>query len=472
MPDTADQPPPKPGQVPEETKPENGQARVPKEILPKLQRKSAPKVCYSSKDYIEQLRTIHFALLAVSAGLLLLILSARPFDPQKASLQMEGILWLKGVWTPDKLAANFPVGDSGNASNGNEPLFPLTDPLGARLNGWRGEGSQIVPIEAPQPGEFIYLEEDWSFPDTLDYFRLWWNALGRQGFRFSSVQGITLGPTCTTTDSRVRCEIVEGTRASARPDANWLHIQISPVMGRAGNGYALSGYVTDQQREFGLHLNIPILHLTINSVSQQAILTRLPDAKPGNFATSFPDLYQATNGPLQYLDLVDVQKHLNEDRAASSGEVFEVLGLKIPTEQITGWGPAVILCILLYLYVYLRALKSPLEPSDDAWNVGWFAACESFLPRSIYFVTVWVLPGAAVLLLAKHALSQRLQQTPFRWHQGAGAIRELFSFARDFPAVPFIIIGCMISLLLGYLNWSNRPRIRMEPAPSRSQLFE
>jgi hypothetical protein len=53
-----------------------------------------------SKDFVEHLRTVHFALIAVSAGLILLVLSARKYDAIVALVQIEEIIDLQKQWSP------------------------------------------------------------------------------------------------------------------------------------------------------------------------------------------------------------------------------------------------------------------------------------------------------------------------------------------------------------------------------------
>lgn len=443
-------------------------------FLSKVRANRKVLITYVSKDYVEQLRTVHFALLTVSAGLLLLILSVKPYDPQKAVLQLEAILRLKQLWTPDKLFANLPMGDSGTAVLGPE-VFSFADSLSLQLTE-AGHKPLLIPIEAPPPGDFIFEDNPMPFPDTLDHFSLWWKALKDKGFKFDLASELKIGGYCDALVYGPRCEIVYNARSSNRDVDKSEKVSIEPII----SGGNLIGRVDARSARSlregaflpnGLRVLIPVLQHTTSVVKQEAALKAVsPDATPGDFATSFPDLYQATRSLLQYEELPDILKHLTAE--SSNAEVFEALGLKIPAEQVTSWGTVVILCIQLYLFVYLRGLKRPLQPSDEAWGVGWFAASESLLPRSIFFVTVWILPALTVILLARHALEQRFQLTPFRFNHGAGKISEFFAFAHDFPAVPFIILGCVLALALGYLDWFNRPRVETESEPSHSQLFE
>jgi hypothetical protein len=59
-----------------------------------------------SKDFVEHLRTVHFTLIIVSTGLLLLLISSKPYNAVTALVQIEEILELKRAWSPLWLAAH------------------------------------------------------------------------------------------------------------------------------------------------------------------------------------------------------------------------------------------------------------------------------------------------------------------------------------------------------------------------------
>ena len=54
-----------------------------------------------SKDFVEHLRTVHFALIAISAGLILLVLSSKQYNAVTALVEAEEILDLKKQWSLD-----------------------------------------------------------------------------------------------------------------------------------------------------------------------------------------------------------------------------------------------------------------------------------------------------------------------------------------------------------------------------------
>lgn len=346
----------------------------------------------------------------------------------------------------------------------------------------------LVRLTPPSEKEFTwYLAESsegnprrlYSIPTTLRTFAAWWKALGAERYRFVHVMTISTGCKFDESPDEYTCEVIDLRRLGQREKAILGDLDNLPRSAEARTYFDLMvGGIPEQIRlsalidGYGTKTNVElrVAGYLEGRVSQSDVLDLFPGSPEGDLETSFSDLYQATAG-VQSLEFDRILDYLDTNNTNSS-EVFEIFGLKMPAGQVTGWGTGVILCIQLYLFVYLRDLKRPLEPRDDAWNVGWFGAKEALIPRAIFFVTVWILPTLTVVLLAKHPLEQRLELTPFRFHQGAGTIREFFAFVHDFPAVWFMALGCSLSLLLGWLNWFNRPCVRVETGSSRSQLFE
>jgi hypothetical protein len=62
---------------------------------------STPVPSHWSKDFVEHLRTVHFALIAVSVGLILLVLSSSQYNAVTALVQVQEILDLKRQWSSD-----------------------------------------------------------------------------------------------------------------------------------------------------------------------------------------------------------------------------------------------------------------------------------------------------------------------------------------------------------------------------------
>ena len=53
-----------------------------------------------SKDFVEHLRTVHFALVTISVGLIV-VLSSTKYDPKVAYVQLEDIISLRNQWRTD-----------------------------------------------------------------------------------------------------------------------------------------------------------------------------------------------------------------------------------------------------------------------------------------------------------------------------------------------------------------------------------
>src|SRR5260370_14734741 len=58
-----------------------------------------------SKDFVEHLRTVHFALITVSVGLVLLIVSSRPYSPAAAITQLEVLEDAASSWDVNRMLA-------------------------------------------------------------------------------------------------------------------------------------------------------------------------------------------------------------------------------------------------------------------------------------------------------------------------------------------------------------------------------
>ncbi len=64
---------------------------------------------HSSRKYVEHLRMTHFALIAAAAGLIALVLTAKPYDARRALTQVQEFLELKRQWSTDWVPASVPL---------------------------------------------------------------------------------------------------------------------------------------------------------------------------------------------------------------------------------------------------------------------------------------------------------------------------------------------------------------------------
>jgi hypothetical protein len=330
----------------------------------------------------------------------------------------------------------------------------------------------LLRLIPPSDKEIVWLPFQGSgyvngrVPETLIDFINWWNHLGVTPH--PAAQVATIRNTCTLRSTLFsKCEVLDvgelkdDTRSlSTRAWYKWF--SHDPTV-------ELSGV----DPMFG-EIDFVVLQYFTIALSQRNVISAL-GVRPGDFSLSFPDLNRAIYGAGN-LDLDGLSRYLQAN--VSTSEVFEAFGLKIPSQQVTTWGTLVVLCIQLYLYMYLRGLKNPLEPSDKAWDVGWFAVNDALLPRSIFFITVFLLPVITVFMLTKHFVDQRTGNGAYDWLSQRYAFPQRYGMSRLrvflalSPEVLVVILPFCISVVLGYLSWRNRPRVGREAATSRRQLFE
>jgi hypothetical protein len=149
-----------------------------------LKRRSTnPAIVHWSKDFVEHLRTVHFALVAVSVGLILLL--SRSSSP--ALGQIRQVIELRKQWPPEWLSY-IPEAETVHLKNFlHLPQKPLGD---AWRISWRQSEQVCVTVDEKRPGNGSVVclkfplhncvgggEEFFEFPTTLAEFRGWWAQL-------------------------------------------------------------------------------------------------------------------------------------------------------------------------------------------------------------------------------------------------------------------------------------------------------
>jgi hypothetical protein len=195
-------------------------------------------------------------------------------------------------------------------------------------------------------------------------------------------------------------------------------------------------------------------------LGQDSLTRFFADWRVGTFKNSFRDLDQAGH-EFANLDLDEVQKILDTD-AAKGAEVFEVLGIKIPVEQVTAWGSAIIIGIQIYLLIFLKQLSGKLRSDDPGWDVPWVGMDMSRFAKSVFLVTLVILPITAVALLNGRAYV---------------AWRKILSPDKGWPRfldrVEPYSLGLIVvaSVCLGILSWHYRPKLEPQEPPTPTPLF-
>jgi beta-lactamase family protein len=111
-----------------------------------------------SKDFVEHLRTVHFALLAISAGLILLVLSSKEYNAINALVELQEIINLKQQWSPKWVLKQAQY--SGSIDIGISPL-----------------GSKALPPPpAPIPTTPLVDRTAWGFLSSQQTISTNWNT--------------------------------------------------------------------------------------------------------------------------------------------------------------------------------------------------------------------------------------------------------------------------------------------------------
>lgn len=411
-----------------------------------------------SKDLVEHLRTVHFALVTVSVGLLI-ILSSTAYDRKAAASQMTTVINIKELWTGglmkfDKLRDFDP--DAGDAVGYSPSFVAVSDDPRLKKQQFRFAfptpdlyECDKLTVALPDPGPPIYLYTHISnvvVPVTIQDFRSWWDSLSspdsqllldsvasiaRKGEVFDAHGGGgQLGSLKITSTEPTSSGIpLSMETPCSATTSSWVPV----TLGGDNGSYRFEFYLAGFKRVV---------------VTQQWLSTVIPGGvKPGSFRESFPDLAQAIRDR-EGMKMETLAPELYDD-AAKGTEAFEAFGMKFPGEQVTLWGIIVLVGVQLYLFTYLRQLYQKLTADDPGWDVPWIAMDESYLARILLFISLIVLPTCAALLVAVRALGEHISH-------------EYFSI---WVKLGFVLTGVSLSILLCGLCWRVRPILSKPVAP-------
>jgi hypothetical protein len=145
-------------------------------------------VTHWSAPFVEHLRTVHFALISVSAAVVLLVLTAKPYNPSVALTAIEKILAIKKEWGPDFIRQ---IGQSAPFTNSDKSTstWELSSSSASREIPCAPQGGDLdlaFICEIPRTwtvGGFVSQDprvfSPLVFPNTLAEFRDWWNSLAK-----------------------------------------------------------------------------------------------------------------------------------------------------------------------------------------------------------------------------------------------------------------------------------------------------
>jgi hypothetical protein len=414
------------------------------------------------KDYLKHLRTVHFALITVST--ILIVLSSSPSKTNvEVAREQNGqirelmhkleVSWL-GDYSSDAVAKYQRNARSGD---GEPPSFPAVmihpgdvDTVEYAFEApYEGHQNVVLPIRIEKRNWALVSNElirqrsqrdkqwasDWPDdfripgqlnrkPTTLQDFRIYWDNLGTSDLyleiphglasaAYVEFNGLLMVPTTnikfSKTGEHAYCELVLKKLDEAHREILTHQLGFNGTsdyyysVGRPAHPGRIEADFDASDRSPIETLIVPADNFTqkVEFDGQGALIAHTPQEwhwKHGKFAQVFESLADITK---TYETLPpDVIDDVLASEEARYGESFQALGIKFPAENTTLWGILIIFVIQIYLLVQSREFDLKHHRAAAEAEVAWVALYPSAFARLLTFISICVLPAAAVVFMA------------------------------------------------------------------------
>jgi hypothetical protein len=455
--------------------------------LPPVMASSAPQPVHWSKDFVEHLRTVHFALIAVSAGLIALILSARTYNPAVAARELAEIRQLQDQWSRRWVGSNtlFDVMSSikvnircRSALRISIPREPNTRALLGTVVDRGKKTRTVIAVTLPTATWFtsgnlrdsvayspISGPELTLFPKHLSSFREWWDSLN--GNNRSVLIPFTMEAEGMGPPGGTRTLLLEEEPNMVLPNSQPFALTLAE--------YSDSDIQAILSARVAGIFSFKVCSLGKLPIKQDDFTKIFPDWRTGNYRAAFYDLDEAAReyGSLSF----DQVSTLLAADSSKTQDVLEVFGMKFPAGQITFWGDILILNVQLYFLVYLRRLSGKLNRDDSGWDVPWIGMDSSMPSRMMSYASFVILPVVAAVFVgwqgAIRAASDGLERTD-RWYWFHLRQGWSWSYAVRLE-VAVLVLAIFASAYLALQSWKYRPRVAPEsptPPSAPTQVME
>lgn len=422
-----------------------------------------------SEAFVEHLRTVHLTMVSVSAALVLVISSSKPYDPARALVEVRQILQLQKEWSPKWVLANLRNRiDQTAAFKDAEQIFAIIidQPFTCGITGPNKRERAFTCIshrdwveppnryrrEIPfgplgQRGRLLPAVSVISFPTTFWEFRAWWNE--------------RLNQTTTVYFAHV---IADGDAKGPDPNEKWVfydrEVSASPRgtpvevnLNLGSNAGAFEGTVDGGKTT----IRLPVIAIEQCDINRAALQKVFPNWGVGSFDESFPELSKVI-GSFYEVSIEEIKDRLSQETGKGE-ESFEVFGLKLPVGQLTTWGTLILLSLQLYFYLHLSELSKKLGVDDPGWNVPWIGMYQSRPSRSLFFLTCCAVPTVVIALLAISSSSSMLRDLPPE--------STLYEHVLHVTRIVCFTMSVLVSVWLSFLSWKYRPRVSPVTEPSQ-----
>lgn len=214
---------------------------------------------------------------------------------------------------------------------------------------------------------------------------------------------------------------------------------------------------------------IPIATSSQYRVTQSALNHQFHNLYPGDFHRTFYDLSRAAD-QLADLELEDIKEFIH-DEAAKGTEVFEILGMRFPAEQVTIWGIVLVLSVQLYLLTYLSQSFDKLGSDDPGWDIPWIGMNPSGLAKSMFLISIVPLPYLALAMLVTRRVAVAISPI---WNVGNHTAVLIFKLLNRTQRAQILalLLAWILGLVLGVLSWKYRPQPKESAESCSPALFE
>jgi hypothetical protein len=457
-----------------------------------------------SKDFVEHLRTVHFTLIALCLGLIVLAFFPSKFDIQVARDEATEIFEAANKWDenflttyadesiradPEALQLNDrfkPVGFPDLSGSVSEPGFtqlmhsvfddrfwigsfvvvdkgpkfdmPLRIALTFKSRYWRAiDVQRPSELRSPDVSE-DQISESFRSPQNLKEFRLLWDWSLRpisvtipsepESCRvIFSDKNYSSKCSVTTTSSELWEEMKGGTRNDTIGDAYF-----SSSQGDTPAEFIVKPVANAPIKpDFYLKIEVPVKSVRVLRLDPQRVLLRRFSSWANKYKMPFKEAFRelaAVDEPFETADLESAKNILAAD-AEREGDSFEAVGMKIPAEIAVQFGALFVLGVQLYMWIHLHEFGNRIERAAG-FDVAWIGVYDSHPARFVFLSTLLVLPWTTVVILSYKWLHLRSDHRPSWW--------------------AIAIAANVASLLLTYLIFRVLPKATSETPESATDL--
>jgi len=411
-----------------------------------------------TKDFVEHLRTVHFSLVVLCIGLIVITSTQFESPARRARVQLHQIAAVAMRLSPnefDKYCRQ--VEEHGQqtlrmSTPGKQIPLSLTQPLTLKVHRpnqpigqrtyWldldckllntgprsRADASLSDPGNEGEVNATLALHSIFdepmnllrSHPQTLQQFAAEWDLLnlhlyiviptslypvsGKEDFSFDSN-----GP-YSREQAKYTYDISPAERpvAGHYPDGMQMRLEISRTETNGGGQVDVGAAFPQNLYYDGADDYVQVAsYATVPLDGFFYLLEQLPESertswRQGTFAEAFPELNAITKG--RQAATYRVWDDSLRDEIIRTSDAFEAFGLKIPSQATALWGSLLVLGVQLYMLTHLIELARKIEPSDPGWEVAWIGIYQRRLAKVLFVGSTVLLPPSTIFIVAYKGL--------------------------------------------------------------------